>query len=155
MADQRLTERTPDRIYVLPAARTRTWPGLSLMALRAIASLHLLALFAQPVTAGRYLAGDGAAVLGHQLGARILVLLCAAQVVTAAILWWKGGVPSSLILGSAFLLVAELVEVRAGRAMAFQWHIPLGVLLFGGAMRVLRGMWNLPLPSVAEARPAV
>jgi hypothetical protein len=117
------------------------------MALRVTVSLHVLAVLAQPITAGRYLAGDGSAVLGHQLGARIVVLLCLVQVVTTVILWWRGGGPSRLVFSNAGLLLAEMIEVSTGMTMAFQWHIPMGVLLFAGAMQVFRDVWSLTPPS--------
>lgn len=145
MSAEGSNEQALDRI---PAAAT-VLPGVSLMALRVTVSLHVLAMLAQAVTAGRFLGGDGGAVLGHQLGARSVVLLCLVQVVTA-VAWWRVGGASRLVVGSAGLLLAEIIQFGTGRTMAFAWHIPLGVLLFGGAMRVFRDAWSAT-PSIPAA----
>jgi hypothetical protein len=147
MSAQRLTDQALDATPAPPTPRSRAWPSLSLMALRVTVSLHVLAMLAQPITAGRYLAGDGGAVLGHQLGARIVVLLCLVQVVTTVIFWWRGGGPSRLVFSGAGLLLAEMIEFNTGRTMAFEWHVPLGVLLFGAAIQVFRDVWSLTPPS--------
>jgi hypothetical protein len=149
MPAERLTERRLDAISaVSPAPRSTVWHGPSLMALRAIVSLHALAILAQGITAGRYLAGYSGAVLGHQLGARVVVLLCLVQVLIAALFWRRGGGPAWLTFSSAGMVVAEVVQFGTGVGQAWALHIPLGVLLFGGAMRLLAWVvWMAPLAS--------
>jgi hypothetical protein len=100
----------------------------ALVTVRAIAAVHVVAIFAQPVFAGRYLVGDYDMLAVHALGADLVFFLGLVQLTAALVLWWRGGVrwPAGV---SLLLALGETGQYFAGLAGALDLHFPLGVAL--------------------------
>ena len=99
--------------------------------------VNVLLMLLQAGFAGRILAGDRLGVLLHENTARTLVLLGAGQLVAAILLLTQGQCPGSVPFTAAGLLAAELIEFAAGHFHSVTLHVPLGVALFGGSVRLL------------------
>ncbi|MGW2645985.1 hypothetical protein ACWC2T_13925 [Streptomyces sp. NPDC001393] len=67
------------------AAARRTRSGR--WVLRAVVSVHTVAIFGQPVFAGVYLSGDYDALRWHAAGANVVTSLGAAQLLASAVVW--------------------------------------------------------------------
>lgn len=117
-----------------------THRSLAWRLLRAVATLHVVAIFAQPVFAGRFLIGDYDMLGLHRLGADLVSYLGLAQLVLAAAGWWRLGVRWPFLAGLA-LVAGETAQYSAGMAGALDLHIPLGVALMTLATGTLVGLW--------------
>lgn len=104
-------------------------------------TVHTVALFGQPVFAGRYLVGDYDMLAVHRLGADLLTSLATVQVLLAALLWWRGGARWPF-WASLLLLLGETAQYFAGLAGALDLHVPLGVALVVLASMMLVGIWR-------------
>jgi hypothetical protein len=109
--------------------------------LRWCVTVHTVAIFAQPVLAGRYLTGDYDMLALHRLGADLVGYLGVAQLVVAALLWWRGGTRWPF-LASLLLLLGESGQYFAGVAGALDLHVPLGVALATGAAIMTVTIWR-------------
>jgi hypothetical protein len=101
-----------------------------LVALRIVAVVHAVAVCLQPVLAGVYLNGSGAALRLHEPIGLGLAFLSLGQVVMATIYWRAGG-RARAVLVSALLLIAEVLEISAGYTRQLALHIPLGITIVG------------------------
>jgi hypothetical protein len=94
--------------------------------LRAVVSVHLVAIFAQPVFAGTFLSGDYNGLSMHEAGANLTTSIGYIQLIVAGIVWirlrraWP-------FVSTAVLVTAETVEYVAGMYGALWLHLPLGV----------------------------
>lgn len=122
---------------VSPLSRGRTVLGLT----RGCVTLHTVAIFAQPVFAGRYLIGDYDMLAVHRLGADLITCLAVAQIVLSALLWWRGGTRGPF-WASLLLLFGEFGQYLAGMSGALDLHIPLGVALAVSASITLAAIWR-------------
>jgi hypothetical protein len=113
--------------------------------LRAVATAHLLAGFAQPVFAGVYLSGDFDGLSWHVIGADLVSYLGIAQLAAAVAVWirvrraWPLWASLALTLGA-------LAQYFAGMEGALWLHFPLGVALVAGITAVFAAVWLRPLP---------
>ncbi|ALJ20847.1 hypothetical protein AOA12_13410 [Microbacterium sp. No. 7] len=99
----------------------------------AVAIVHAVLVFAQPILAGMSLEGRDGALDLHYANGMAIMTVAAVQIV-AALLWWKpGGGPARAIGVSAVLLVLEVVQFLIGSAGGFTLHLPLGIVLLLGA----------------------
>jgi len=101
----------------------------------------------QATFAGRMLGGDDLSANLHELTAKILVLVGVAQLVLMVILRRKGGCPLSLVRASAGVLMAEILEFALGHLHHVAFHVPLGLAIFGGAVRQL--LWVMSRKNAA------
>jgi hypothetical protein len=131
-----------------PAVRR---PVVTLRLLRAVLTAHLLVVLAQPLLAGRYLAGDVDAIEVHGLVGDLLpavVLLVAvaavAHVVATRSRWW-------LLPVAGLLFLAEGLQVGMGHARVLAVHVPLGVAVVVAAVVLAGWVWT---PGAARARTA-
>lgn len=126
-----------------PTATPRPRPGRqwSLAVLRGIATAHLVAVFAQPVFAGRFLIGDYDMLGLHAWGANAVSYLGLAQLVAALVLWWRGGPRWPSVVGAG-LVLGETGQYFAGLARALDLHVPLGVALITASAIMLVGLWR-------------
>ena len=115
-------------------------PVVTLWLLRALLTGHLLAVLAQPLLAGRYLAGDVDAIEAHSLvgsllpGVALLLAVGAlAFVVAARGRWW-------LLPVVVVLFLAEGLQVGMGFSRVLAVHVPLGVGI--AATSVLLAAWS-------------
>jgi hypothetical protein len=112
-----------------------------LRSLRVILVLNVLIMLVQAGFAGRMLSGDGWGAFLHENTAKALVLLACCEVMLTITLRIKLGCPLWVLLASATLLVAEVVEFAAGHVHNVALHVPLGVAIFGGALRLV--FWSM------------
>jgi hypothetical protein len=98
----------------------------SLVVLRVVAVTHAAAACLQPVLAGSYLSGHGAAMRMHEPVGLSLVFVALAQLLTTTIYWRSGG-PGWPALLSLAVVAAESVQIMMGFARELAVHIPLGV----------------------------
>ena len=106
---------------------------MSLTALRLVACVHAVAICLQPVFAGIYLNGSGAAMRLHEPTGLALTFTGLVQLLIAMI-WWRSG--GRLLAPAATLLITlgEGFEVAMGYTRQLAIHIPLGIALVGGAV---------------------
>jgi hypothetical protein len=118
-------------------------PGRTVLAVtRGVATVHTVVILAQPVLAGRYLIGDYDMLAWHTFGADLVTYLGVAQLVSAALLWWRGGTRWPL-WASLLLFVGESGQYFAGVSGALDVHVPLGVVLAVSASAVLVAIWRV------------
>jgi hypothetical protein len=108
---------------------------------RGFVTVHTVAIFAQPVFAGRYLIGDYDMLALHALGADLVIYLGVAQIVLSALLWWRGGTRWPF-WASLLLFLGESGQYFAGVSGALDLHVPLGVALAMYASIMLVGIWR-------------
>ena len=120
-----------------PRARGRTALGV----VRGFVTVHAVAIFGQPVFAGRYLIGDYDMLALHVFGADLVSYLGLAQLVPTALLWRRGG-PRWPFWASLLLSLGETGQYFAGMAGALDLHVPLGVALITGASLMLVAIWR-------------
>jgi hypothetical protein len=105
----------------------------SLAALRLVAVTHAIAICLQPVLAGVYLNGSGAALRMHEPIGLGLVMAGLVQLLLAMIYWRAGG---RLLAPMVTLLITlgEGLQVGMGYSRQLALHIPLGIALVAGAV---------------------
>jgi hypothetical protein len=101
----------------------------------------VLTMLVQATFAGKMLGGDDQAANLHELTAKILILLGCAQIGMAILLRSRNLCPRWLVAASALLLIAEVAEFAMGHLHYVMVHVPLGVGIFGGAVRQL--VWSV------------
>lgn len=100
----------------------------SLAALRLVAAVHAVAVCLQPVLAGAYLNGSGAAMRLHEPIGFSLGFVSLVQLVIA-IVYWRSGGRGSAVLVTLLVLSAEGVQNAIGHTRQFVLHLPLGVAI--------------------------
>lgn len=109
--------------------------------MRWIVTAHTVAIFAQPVFAGRYMIGDYDMLALHTLGADLVTYFGLAQVVLSAVLWRRAGTRWPF-WASLLLFLGESGQYFAGVAGELDLHFPLGVALAMYASIMLVGIWR-------------
>ncbi|WP_328526284.1 hypothetical protein [Kribbella sp. NBC_00359] len=106
---------------------------MSLTALRLVACVHAVAICLQPVFAGIYLNGSGAAMRMHEPTGLALTFTGLFQLLIATI-WWRSGGRLLAPLATLLIALGEGFEVAMGYTRQLAIHIPLGIALVGGAV---------------------
>jgi hypothetical protein len=124
-------------------------PRVTLWLLRAVLTVHVVAVLSQPVWAGMFLTGDIDAItvhgtIGSVLAAWDLVLIGTAITYAIAV---RGRLWVPLVAVAMFLLVG--FQIGFGYARELQWHVPLGVAIVTASL--LAGFW-VWTPSAARGR---
>jgi hypothetical protein len=104
---------------------------------RLILFATVLTMVVQATFAGRMLAGDSLSANLHEFTAKVLVLLGCTQTLSAIALRVKKHCPRWVPIASLGLVAAEVAEFAAGHLHHVAIHVPLGVAIFGGAIRQL------------------
>ncbi|GAA1551921.1 hypothetical protein GCM10009741_65520 [Kribbella lupini] len=103
-----------------------------------MAVLHAVAVCAQPVLAGVYLNGDGAAARIHGPVGLTAAALCLVQLVLT---WFTSRLSAPFVLTAA-VLAGEALMIHSGFGRELALHIPLGLAVVAGsvalAVRTLR-----------------
>ena len=102
---------------------------------RITAVSNVLILLAQSAFAGAMLGGNVRAAHWHERTAQVLVLLALFQFLLTIAMRRKGQSPLWMTAASGVLLGAEVLEFAAGHLHYVALHVPLGVAIFGGALR--------------------
>ncbi|MHA6785070.1 hypothetical protein ACVGOW_29370 [Pseudonocardia saturnea] len=127
----------------------RRGPVVTLWLVRAVVTVHLLAVLAQPVLAGRFLAGDADAIAVHgTIGSLLAVVGMAAIAVT--LLYVLGGRGRLWVapVGLA-LFLADGIQIGAGFTRNLELHVPLGVGIIVTSVLLAVWVWS---PTAGRAR---
>jgi hypothetical protein len=108
-----------------------------IVALRIVVIIHVAALLIQSSFAGFMIGGSDSAVNLHNWTGRLLVLLALVQLALVAVMKRRKLCPTGVLIATIGILVAEVLEVVLGYARIVEWHVPLGVAIFGGVLRQL------------------
>ncbi len=119
----------------------------SLIALRLVACLHAVAICLQPVFAGIYLNGSGAAMRMHEPTGLALTVTGLFQLLIATIWWRNGGLLLAPVV-ALLITLGEVVQVAMGYSRQLAIHIPLGVALVGTA--VAFALWTIRQPATTR-----
>ncbi len=131
----------PERV-ALPERAASSGPLVTLWLLRAVVTLFLLAVLAQPVLAGLYLSGELDALAVHGAIAGVVILLAMALVGAALLFSTLGrGRFWPLPVAVATFLAAGL-QTGFGYARQLGLHIPLGVALVTAAVLLAVAVWR-------------
>jgi hypothetical protein len=124
-------------------------PRITLWTLRLVLSVHLLAVLAQPVLAGRYLTGDVDAIAVHGLIGSLLALV--AMAVIAAALAYVLVVRGRLwvLPATVALFLADGFQIGFGYSRELNLHVPLGVGIVVAAVLLTAWSWT---PAAARPR---
>ncbi|WP_243725458.1 hypothetical protein [Actinomadura rubrisoli] len=125
----------------LPVAHRRRLSG---WVLRAVVSVHLVAIFGQPVFAGVFLSGDYDGLRWHEAGANVTTSVGYVQLIAAIVVWVRLR-QSWPFLVTLALVVAETVQYFAGMDGALWLHLPLGVITIVALAVVFIAVWRRPL----------
>jgi hypothetical protein len=109
--------------------------------MRGFVAAHAVVIFAQPVLAGRYMTGDYDMLALHRFGADLVTYVGLAQVVVAALLWWRGGIRWPF-WASLLLFLGDSGQYFVGVAGALDLHFPLGVALAMAVTVMLVAIWR-------------
>lgn len=131
-------------------------PRITLWLLRGTTALLLVAVLAQPVLAGMYLAGQWDA-LGVHSGNAVLVELLGYTLALVGLVFWLGGRGRGrYALAAVVLWFAISAQAGFGYARLLALHIPLGVTVVTGAVLftlwVFRGSARIPRRSWRRPR---
>lgn len=108
-----------------------------LLVLRLVAVTHAVVVCLQPVLAGVYLNGTGAAMRIHEPLGLGGTLLCLGQLLLATIYWRTGGRCWPVLLTLAIFL-GEGLQVGIGYTRQLALHVPLGIAIVAATV-VLAG----------------
>jgi hypothetical protein len=120
-----------------------------LWTLRAVITVHALAVLAQPVLAGLFLTGDIDAIGVHGVVGSLLALV-GMVAIAVALAYVLGGRGRLWVLPVAVLLfLADAFQLAAGYARQLELHIPLGVAIVVISVLLAAWAWS---PSAARPR---
>jgi hypothetical protein len=120
-----------------------------LWTLRAVITVHVLAVLAQPVLAGLFLTGDVDAIGVHGLIGSLLALV-GMVVIGVALAYVLGGRGRLWVLPVAVaLFLADGFQIGAGYTRQLELHIPLGVAIVVASVLLATWAWS---PSAARPR---
>ena len=117
--------------------------------LRAVVSVHTVAIFGQPVFAGVFLSGDYDALRWHAAGADVVTALGYVQLVVAIVVWVRLRQAWPFV-ATLVLVAAETVQYFAGMDGALWLHLPLGVLSIVALAVLFIAVWRRPVPRMEE-----
>lgn len=112
--------------------------------LRAVVSVHAVAIFGQPVFAGVYLSGDYDGLRWHLAGANTVTSLGYVQLIAAIVVWVRLRRAWPFVATLA-LVAAETVQYFAGMDGALWLHLPLGVLTIAALTVLFIAVWRQPV----------
>ncbi|WP_220447735.1 hypothetical protein [Nonomuraea diastatica] len=112
--------------------------------LRAVVSVHTVAVVGQPVFAGVFLSGDFDGLLWHAVGADVVTSAGYLQVIVAVVVWVRLR-PAWPFVVTVAVVAAETVQYVAGLDGALWLHLPLGVMIVAGLVVLFIAVWRRPL----------
>ena len=111
----------------------------SYLLFRAVTVAHAALVCLQPVLAGIYLNGSGAANRIHEPVGMTAALVCLGQLLAATVYWRAGGrvwpVPVTLLI-----FLAEGFQIAMGFSRQLAIHVPLGIAIV--AATVALAIWT-------------
>jgi hypothetical protein len=119
--------------------------------LRAIVLINTAMMLVQAAFAGSMLGGNIHSVMLHELTGKALVLWGGAQILSLIFFRSRLAYPRWLLSSSIGILIAEVIEFSLGHFHQVAIHVPLGVAIFGGAVRQM--VWVMRRKSENAERP--
>ena len=116
--------------------------GWTLGLFRGVATLYALAAVAQPFLAGLFLSGSFSALKAHEVTGQAVGGLGALTLVCAILLWRLRGASRAVVGMSAGVLVAVVLELFLGYQRSLALHVPLGVGIVAGVVRLALLSWR-------------
>ncbi len=95
-------------------------------------------VWAQPVLAGALLSGRFEMLRVHRINGFAIAGLAAAVTVIAIVGRIRGAVRTPVVTAAATLTVSAVVQILLGTHRILLVHVPLGVLMVFGTLRLLR-----------------
>ncbi|HXV92002.1 MAG TPA: hypothetical protein VD813_01785 [Pseudonocardia sp.] len=117
-------------------------PRVTLGLLRAAITVHLLAVLAQPVLAGRYLVGDLGAIAAHGVIGSLLALLTLVVGAAAAAYVVVGRGRLWVLPAVVALFLAVGFQIGAGFSRQLDLHVPLGVAIVLTSVLLAIWVWS-------------
>ncbi|WP_433015204.1 hypothetical protein [Kribbella sp. CA-294648] len=112
--------------------------------LRTVVTVHVVAIFGQPVFAGVYLSGDYDGLRWHTLGADAVTSTGYLQLIVTILVWIRLRRAWPFVV-TLILVAAETVQYFAGLEGALWLHFPLGVLTIAALVVLFVAVWRRPL----------
>lgn len=125
-----------------------------LLTLRILIALVALSILMQATTMGIYLSGQDGALAVHRAGAMITATLVLIQAIVAVLFVVRGNGRRELAFTSVAMLVAVTIQVIVGFQHNTSLHVPLGVAIFGGVVRLSTWATSGEARRDAKAAPA-
>lgn len=122
---------------------------LTLWPLRLLLTLHLVAVLAQPVLAGRFLTGDIDAIAAHGLVGNLLAVSGLLLVVLTLLYALAGRGRLWVVPAGVMLFLAIGIQVGAGYSRDLALHVPLGVAVVVASVLLAVWVWS---PSAGRSR---
>lgn len=116
--------------------------GWTLGLFRGVATLYALAAVAQPFLAGLFLSGSFSALKAHEVTGQAVGGLGLLTLVCAILLWRLRGASRAVVGMSAGVLVAVVLELFLGYDRSLALHVPLGVGIVAGVVRLALLSWR-------------
>lgn len=142
-----LLDQPPDQTTA-PTERRRPAFAVSLLLLRAVATVHAALALTQAFSIGQYLDGRYGLLRWHQVCAGLLVLSGLVLALVAVGFVLSGG--RARVLGAVPLFLAEGVQTGVGYSRELGVHVPLGVAIVTAALVVAVWSWT---PAARRVRP--
>lgn len=124
------------------------------LVLRVVSGLLVLSVLVQATTMGLYLNGNDSMLSMHRVGAMLVGILAILQVVAALIFFGRQRSKAArrVLFISIGTLIAIILEMSLGFRHSVAIHMPLGVALMAGLVRL--SMFVLAAkPAPATAKP--
>lgn len=122
---------------------------LTLRPLRLLVTVHLVAVLAQPVLAGRFLTGDVDAITAHGTVGSSLAAVGLGLIVLTLLYVLAGRGKLWVAPVGVVLFLADGIQIGAGHARNLALHIPLGVTIVVASVLLAIWVWS---PSAGRAR---
>lgn len=127
--------------------RARRWPYLLL---RATTATLAALVAAQAVIAGSFLSGHYDALMAHRVVAMVATAVAVVQAVVVVFVRRAGGPLPVMLFGLLLPLPVPGTE-RVGNGTVLGLHVPVGVMLVVGVLRLTAWAWRTPLPERRRA----
>ena len=128
-------------------------PGWIAMTFRVLATLLLVLIFVQPVLAGLFITGNVTMLSLHSANATVIDLVSLLLVIAGILVWRPGRGGARLMVLSIVMFVLIAAQTGFGFARSLAFHIPLGVLLFTGAVMLTIRAYQPMVAASAAAAP--
>jgi uncharacterized membrane protein YgdD (TMEM256/DUF423 family) len=122
-------------------------------ALRISVALHAVLIGGQVLSSGLLFGGSGIALAAHEHGAQIAQIVCLVVLALALVLRRRGQVPRPVVIVAAILFFGEALQTALGYNHLLAIHVPLGVAIVIGNVRLLDLVFERRAAGTAAIRP--
>jgi uncharacterized membrane protein YgdD (TMEM256/DUF423 family) len=115
--------------------------------------LHAVLIAGQVLSSGFLFAGSRAALMAHERGAQINQTVCLVVLALALVLRKRGQVSRPVVIVAAVLFFGEALQTALGYNHLLAIHVPLGVAIVIGNVRLLDLVFQRRAAATAAIRP--